>query len=226
MRLNRWSPLLDLKAHAAENGWLLTLERVLGAAVRRGRDAMLARKLGTGGMRLGKHPHLNGLAHMRIGAGFSAGNQLWLEAVTEFGGQKFTPLLTIGAGVNFSDNVHVGCTHRVTIGDGVLSGSRVLINDHSHGRYAGAQQSSPMTRPVERPLSNDKSITIGRNVWLGDGVCVLGGAEIGEGAVIGANAVVTGYIPPFTIAVGAPARPIRRWDAGTEHWVAWDGLQS
>jgi lipopolysaccharide O-acetyltransferase len=48
---------------------------------------------------------------------------------------------------------------------------------------------------------------------------VLAGATIGDGAVIGANSVVTGHIPGGTIAVGAPARPVRRWDEASRQWL-------
>lgn len=142
--------------------------------------------------------------------------------------RRYEPLITIGANVNLSDHVHLACTNRVTVGDGVLSGSRVIITDHSHGIYGGGiyadqEQSSPEVRPVERSLSNDKTVVIGRNVWLGDGVAVLAGAAIGDGAIIGANSVVNGTVPAFCIAVGAPARPIRRWDVETSQWIPWNG---
>jgi maltose O-acetyltransferase len=52
-------------------------------------------------------------------------------------------------------------------------------------------------------------VLIEDNVWLGARVTVLRGAHIGEGAVIGAHSVVTGTIPPHTLAAGAPARVIR-----------------
>jgi acetyltransferase-like isoleucine patch superfamily enzyme len=48
--------------------------------------------------------------------------------------------------------------------------------------------------------------------WLGDGVKVLDGVTIGRGSVIGAGAVVTKDIPPFSVAVGVPARVIKSRD--------------
>jgi acetyltransferase-like isoleucine patch superfamily enzyme len=202
-----------------ENGCLLLTQRVVSVAARRVRDGLLAQRLKTTRLRIGNHPKLAGLAHIRVGTDFSAGNSLWLEAVSSFAGARYTPLITIGANVNFSDQVHVACTNQVTIEDGVLVGSRVIITDHSHGIYAGEVQSSPAMRPTQRPLSNDKIVIIRNNVWIGDGVAVLGGAEIGEGAIIGANSVVTGKIPAACIAVGTPARPIRRWDSKSAKWV-------
>jgi lipopolysaccharide O-acetyltransferase len=204
---------------ARENGLFLLLQKVSGAALRRTRDLILARRLGTRNLRIGKHPKLEGLAHMHLGENLSAGNGLWLHAITAFAGQTYSPSLTIGPNCNLSDHVHVACTHAVTIGEGVLCGSRVVISDHAHGLYSGRDQSPPNQRPVERTLSSDRAVVIGRNVWIGDGCAILAGADIGDGAVIGANSVVTGPIPANTIAAGSPARPIRRWDETTAQWL-------
>ena len=213
-------------AFVRENGWFLLGSRAAVALPRRLRDAWLRQSLSAPGLRLGGRPRLLGLRHLRIGHNLNAGNDLWLEAVTAFAGETFDPLLQLGDDCNLSDGVHIACTQRVTIGDGLLCGSHVLISDHSHGQYgasAALAQSDPQLRPALRPLSRDKTIDIGANVWLGDGVAVLGGARIGDGAVIGVNSVVTGEIPPRSIAVGAPARPIRHWDATTASWLPWQG---
>jgi phosphonate metabolism protein (transferase hexapeptide repeat family) len=53
-------------------------------------------------------------------------------------------------------------------------------------------------------------ITIGPDVWIGHGAILLPGINVGAGAVIGAGAVVTKDVPPYTIVGGLPARIIRR----------------
>ena len=215
------TPPPNLRSFAAENGYLLLVGKIVGAVLRRSRDTLLARRLRTSGLRIGRSPRLLGLAHMRLGANLSAGDQLWIEAVTHFAGESFDPLLTLGEVCNLSDRVHIACANQVSIGSGLLCGSGVLITDHSHGIYSGgAVHSSPDLRPNLRPLDRSGTVLIGKNVWIGDGVAILAGAEIGDGAVIGAHSVVTGRIPPRTIAVGSPARPIRRWDPGSEQWIA------
>lgn len=212
-----------LRRFTQENGWFLLSQKIVGAFFRRIRDRLLAAKLKTSGMKIGKDPRMAGLSHIQLGNNFSAGNGLWLEAVTHFGDTSLQPSLTIGINCNLSDYVHLGCANRITIGDEFLCGSRVIISDHNHGIYSvvpdGPPPSTPTLPPMQRPLSNDKSVSIGNNVWIGDGAAILGGADIGDGVIIGANAVVMGKIPSFTIAVGAPAKPIKQFDFEKQQWV-------
>lgn len=188
------------------------------AVTNRLRDHFIARKLDAPGFRCGRMPHIAGLSHMQIGHTFHAGDALWLEAVTHYAGQSLSPRIVIGNNVSASDNVHIACTNSLAIGTGTLIGSRVILSDHAHGVYQGDQQTSPEVPPAQRPLSNTGTVIVGENVWIGDGVAILAGAHIGDGAIIGANSVVTGVIPPRTIAVGAPARPIRQWNEAAAQW--------
>lgn len=156
---------------------------------------------------------------MEIGPDFHARDAVWLEAVLQYGDQRFEPRLVIGPHARLSDNVHIGCLRQITIGAHLLCGSRVLISDHAHGSYSGVGGSDPAIPPAERQLHSSGPVTIGDNVWLGDGVAVLAGALIGDGCVVGANSVVTGSLPPRTLAVGAPARPVRAWDDSEQAWL-------
>lgn len=202
------------------NAWPSLGFRAARSAGRRLRDGLVARQLHSPGLRCGHSPRLLGLSHMDIGVDFHAGDALWLEAVLRYGDQRFTPSLQIGAHARLSDNVHIGCLANISIGDHLLCGSRVLISDHLHGRYDGdATCSDPATPPAQRTLFSPAPVCIGRNVWLGDGVAVLAGAVIGDGCVVGANAVVTGTLPSNTVAVGVPAKAIRRWQAASRTWL-------
>lgn len=64
-------------------------------------------------------------------------------------------------------------------------------------------------RPIEDEVVTDGPIDIGHDVWLGAGVHVMSGVTIGTGAIVGAGSVVTRDVPPYAVAVGAPARPVR-----------------
>lgn len=59
-------------------------------------------------------------------------------------------------------------------------------------------------------LKTEKIIKVGNDVWIGHGVIILAGVEIGDGAILAAGAVVTKNVEPYTIVVGNPAKPIRK----------------
>ena len=70
-------------------------------------------------------------------------------------------------------------------------------------------------------------VTIGPDVWIGHGAILMPGVNVGTGAVIGAGAVVTKDVPPYTIAAGVPAQPLRRRfsediEAGLVRIAWWD----
>lgn len=141
-----------------------------------------------------------GIARIRFGGSFMAGRGLWLQAIGE-------GRLNLGANINVSDWVHIGALDQVTIGDGCLMGSKVLITDHSHGTVTDIAPPA-LLRPDARPLQSKGPVVLEANVWLGDGVVVLPGVRIGSNAIVGANSVVTRNIPDNTVWAGCPATQI------------------
>jgi len=92
----------------------------------------------------------------------------------------------------------------------VLIGSRVMIAAHC-GFTPYQHKLDDLSRPMAaQELTSKGDIVIEDDVWLGMGVKVMDGVRIGQGAVVGANAVVTKDIPPFSVAVGVPARVIHK----------------
>lgn len=141
-----------------------------------------------------------GAGRIRFSGGFISGRGLWLQTIGE-------GTLTIGSNVNFSDWVHIGALNQITIGDGCLLGSKVLITDHSHGVAADIRRDSTL-RPDARPLHSKGPVILEDNVWLGDGVVILSGVRIGANAIVGANSVVARDIPRDTVWAGVPAKQI------------------
>lgn len=177
-----------------------------------------ARVLGVPSMRIHHASRILGASRIRLGQRFQAGRFLWLEAIESFNEQRFEPSIVIGDDINLSELVHIACISSIVIGDGVLMGSKVIVTDHNHGQYSGAgEHSSPDERPNRRVL-HGSPVHVGARAFLGDNVVVLPGSRIGAGAIIGANSIVSGEIPPHTMAIGCPARPIRRYDAETRKW--------
>lgn len=63
---------------------------------------------------------------------------------------------------------------------------------------------------VTQSWDNKGDIIIGNDVWIGYEAVILAGVSIGDGAIIGARAVVTKDVPPYTIVGGVPAKPIKK----------------
>lgn len=127
-------------------------------------------------------------------------------------------LLKFGNNVQLNDYVHITAAHSVEIGNNVLMASKIYISDCTHGSYIGNEDDSdPTTSPVDRPLSV-KAVKIEDNVWLGEFVSVLPGVIIGKGTIVGANSVVSKSLPPYVIAVGSPAKPIKFYNFESKRW--------
>ena len=130
------------------------------------------------------------------------------------GGKK----LIFGRNVVINDYVHITALSSVRIGDNVLMASHIYISDCQHGIYEGEKCSTPDTPPMKREYLIDK-VSIEDNVWIGEHVSVLPGVTIGKGAIIGANSVVTKSIPSYCIAIGSPAKAIKKFDFEKQEWV-------
>lgn len=120
--------------------------------------------------------------------------------------------LKIGDRCVIQPYVHIGAAHQVTLGKHVMIASNVFITDHDH------DLSNPMDPAAVNSGLETAPVHIGAYSWLGEKVMVLKGVTIGERSVIGAGALVTRDIPPMSIAVGSPARVIRRFNPETGQW--------
>ncbi|MFV8341078.1 acetyltransferase [Flavobacterium sp. XS2P39] len=152
--------------------------------------------------------------YIKIGANFTTGFGCRLEAYP----LDESVVLKLGKNVQINDYVHISAMKGVIIGDNVLIASKVFISDLNHGSYgANDIHDSPNIPPNDRKL-HAASIIIEENVWLGETVCVLGGVTIGKGTIVGANSVVAKSLPPYVIAVGAPAKPVKKYNFENGKW--------
>ena len=121
------------------------------------------------------------------------------------------PGLRIGARCLVGKSSGIVTHESIEIGDDVFTGHHVYITDASHGY-------EDVTLPIGRQFGESKPVRVGDGSWLGHGVVVLPGADIGRHVAVGAGSVVTGSLPDFSVAVGSPARVVRRYVEG-EGWV-------
>lgn len=159
--------------------------------------------------RFGKFIVLNGAKHVDIANHVTMGRDLVFEVYDQFQDQHFSPHVVIGNYVNIGDHSHISCINGITIKDNVRMGRKVFITDNAHG---ASERNLLDMRPNTRPLFSKGPITIEENVWIGEMVCIMPGVTIGQGAIIGANAVVTHDVPPYTLVAGNPARVIKQID--------------
>lgn len=161
---------------------------------------------------------------MYIGDGVKLGPGCMLKVSTKYPGswmshpdgdhisQSFNPELVIGNCVTATSNLHLATTNRITIGDHVMFASNVFLADCAHG-YDNADI------PYKyQGLTNLLPITIKSGTWIGQNVVIMPGVTVGENVIVGANSVVRHNIPDKCIAVGSPARVIKRWDGEARTW--------
>lgn len=151
---------------------------------------------------------INGSEYISIGNNTIIAGRIRIDALDSQLDQKFSPEIRIGSMVTINYDCHIGCVNKVIIEDNVLIAGKVYISDHSHGDTSYEMLKMP---PAERKIISSGPVLIGRNVWIGESVCILPNVTIGHNSVIGANSVVTKDIPPFSIAVGIPARVIKSY---------------
>ncbi|MDQ6481886.1 DapH/DapD/GlmU-related protein [Dyadobacter sp. LHD-138] len=162
--------------------------------------------------------YIKGKKRVKIGENFTCGIGLRLDCLKT--DTNIEPQLIIGSGVEINDYVHIGCTNHVLIGNNVLIASKVFITDHNHGIYSGESiQDSPLSLPKSRIIAGSP-VHIEENVWIGEMVTILPGVRIGKGSIIGANSVVSKNIPPYSIAVGIPAKVIKYFNFESEKWIS------
>ena len=106
-----------------------------------------------------------------------------------------------------------GFDNFIWIGKNVLIADQVFITESNHGY-------EDVTRPISKQGDVSKgSVRIEDDCWIGMGACILPNVTIGKHSVIGANAVVTHDIPPYSVAVGNPAKVIKKYDFESKQWV-------
>ena len=114
----------------------------------------------------------------------------------------FSPKVSLGdySGIGVNAKIYGTCV----IGNHVMMGEdcTIITRNHKFDRT-----DIPM---MEQGFEEEKPVHIGNDVWIGDRVTIMPGVHIGDGCVIGAGAVVTRDIPPYSIAAGVPAKVLRR----------------
>lgn len=117
----------------------------------------------------------------------------------------------IGDGTRINGPIRIVGKGRVLIGKyGALGADIKIISSNHVMNRANLQIYLDDVCEFNTISFQSGEVIVGNNVWIGDSVIVLSGVHIGDGSIVGSGAVVTRDIPPFSIAVGVPAKVIRK----------------
>ena len=148
------------------------------------------------GLRAEKGVHLRHLPHR----GWRLGDDVYLGVGVVLDVRNGASLV-LGDHVKLMHYVVVSVVESLTMEHHAQVGESATLRDNDHDTARDVSMS--VAPVVSRPTF------VGADAWIARGVCVTSGSTIGAGAVVGANAVVRGEIPPYTVAVGVPARVVR-----------------
>lgn len=133
----------------------------------------------------------------------SIGDYVWIDTGCRI--EAMLGEVKIGKRVHIAPYAIVSAREPVIIKDYAAVGAGAKIYANSERPYGGKRMSGPMI-PEEYKAFHSKKIVLEKDCCVGTGSVLLPGAYIGEGAVVGANTVVTKKIDPYTIVAGASAR--------------------
>jgi acetyltransferase-like isoleucine patch superfamily enzyme len=120
-------------------------------------------------------------------------------------------VIAIGDRCVIGRGVSIVGRRRIVIEDDVTTAPNIYITDHNHAY-------NDLRIPIGRQWLSEEPVRIGAGSWLGTGVVVLPGADIGRHVTVAAGSVVRGTIPDYSVVAGSPARVVRRYVDG-EGWV-------
>ncbi|HTY97776.1 MAG TPA: acyltransferase [Solirubrobacteraceae bacterium] len=122
-------------------------------------------------------------------------------------------LVEIGAKTVIGQECTISAFQHVSIGRECIIADRVMLIDFDHGV-------TEVERPVRLQGIYKRDVSVSHNVWIGYGVCVLRGVNVGENAIVGTSAVLTTDVPANAVVAGVPARVIRMRE--TPRTLRWE----
>lgn len=152
---------------------------------------------------IGDYSFISGLGadNLVLGNGVSIGTHC--RVFTSVNYRNIGEFIRIGDNVGIGDYSSVAGSGGLTIGRGTIIGPYFSVHPENHV-FGGLHDD------IRNQGTVRAEITIGKNCWIGAKVTILSGVTIGDGCVIGAGSVVTKDLTPNSIAVGVPAKTVRK----------------
>jgi acetyltransferase-like isoleucine patch superfamily enzyme len=159
--------------------------------------------LSHGALKIGRHPKMFYLTKLRWGKGkgsIAIGDKLFTQSGVVIDAQNGR--IEIGNHVSLNDHAVLLGHGGITIGNDVRIAANVVVASFDHNF-------EDVSTPIRLQGVTGKPIVIDNDVWIGAGAKILGGSHVGNGCIIGANAVIKGPTLPFGVYVGNPARLLK-----------------
>lgn len=134
-----------------------------------------------------------------------------IELITNYAGELFLPNLEIGNYSQIHQSSHITCAKSIKIGNNVTIVSNVTITDIIHPY-------EDIDLPINQSKLKTFPVSIGNQSYIYNNSVILPGTRIGEHCIIGANSIVKGEIPDYSVAVGNPAKVIKKYNFETKIW--------
>ena len=151
-------------------------------------------------------------ARIEIGSDITVGRDSLFNPIAQYEGSRHPAKITLGNSLYIGENVHLAAMGHLVIEDECVLSDYVYINDAMHGFDFEA---GPI---MKQPIQSKGNIHIGRRCFIGYGARILSGVTLGDGCIVGSNAVVTQSFPPYSMIGGVPARLLKRYNAEGRVW--------
>ncbi len=138
-----------------------------------------------------------------------------IEGISTYAGVIYHPNIRVCDGVSIQQNLHLTCAKSIIIGKNTAIAANVTITDIHHPY-------EDINTPIEKQRLEVKEVNIGEDSKVYNNVVILPGVNIGKHVTIGANSVVANSIPDYSVAVGQPARVVKRYDFNLKRWRKTD----
>jgi acetyltransferase-like isoleucine patch superfamily enzyme len=149
--------------------------------------------------------------YISFGKNVNIGPHARIEGTKEWHEHSYHPSLVVGDNVIFQQRCHITFCGSLSIGSNTFAAHDVMITDIDHNYVV-----------IDKPICEQNLIiretVIGKNCFIGSGVKIQAGTKLGRQCIVGANSVVRGEFPDYSVIVGAPAKVVKQYDSKSKCW--------
>jgi acetyltransferase-like isoleucine patch superfamily enzyme len=151
--------------------------------------------------------------YISVGKGVIIEKHCRIQGIIRYNDVRFEPSIVFGDYATCQQNLHLTCASRISIGKNTAIAANVTITDINHP-YENVDL------PIERQDIEVSEVIIGEDCKIYNNAVILPGTNIGKHCVVGANSVVRGVFPDFSVIAGIPAKIIRQYNKEIGKWMS------